>query len=400
MTKRWMLGAPALLIAVLLQCAVARAQVAVLRIDPQAEEVCRDVEAALKGTGVVSDPGYLSQAREQDLDPTSDASLEMITPLLAIKLAVVPLSVEGNSIQLEYRDGTSGERLGSAAIPLERGKLGAAGRAQLKREVVRHLGTVLSGTDSEASSTEEAAGGVDDESGTYESEPEQRSPALRVRVHAGVGLGMREVEWTADGRGERVELGAFPAFDLGLSFSFRLSDAVALAPRVDYQSSLAYHEVEEARVAAPADRVGVRVHRFAIMLALPILWSGEGSVSVAPALGLGIRNLRPEVHHLSTPAYSLLGPVVQLALGIPLGDTVTLRIAPEAQWLSVGSGLRERSVEDSGLSVGGELTLGVGVVTGLSLELSYREAHALLSSPDGQAGDVERFVTLRAAATL
>ena len=57
-------------------------------------------------------------------------------------------------------------------------------------------------------------------------------------------------------------------------------------------------------------------------------------------------------------------------------------------------------MKDTGLSLGGELALAVAVLHGLSIELSYREAHALLSSLDGDAGDVERFVTLRAAATL
>jgi hypothetical protein len=393
-----------LVFALIAQVAVARAQVAVLRIDPEAEEVCRDVEAALDGVGLVPDPGYLSEAREQGVDPASDAALELITPLLRIKLAVVPMYADDQNIQLEYRDGRNGARLGNAAIPHERGKLGQRGRAQVRQDVVTHLGTVLSGDAEPSDETGEPAaqeeGAAQGEDVAVESEAPDAPRALRVRVHAGVGLGTRDVDWTADGRAERVDMGAFPAFDLGLSFAFRLSESIAIAPRIEYQSSLAFHEVEETRMAAPSDRVGVRAHRFAAVLALPILVGGEGSVSIAPALGLGIRNLRPEVHHLSTPAYSLAGPLAQLALAIPFSATVALRLVPEAQWLFVGEGLRERDVADTGVSVGGEAALTVGVMDALSIELSYREAHALLSSPDGDAGDVERFVTLRAVGTL
>jgi hypothetical protein len=405
MTSSWTLRTCALLLTLLAQVAVARAQVAVLRIDPEAEEVCRDVEAALNGVGVVADPGYLSEARQQGVDPASDGSLELITPLLQIKLAVVPLYVDDESIQVEYRDGRNGVRLGTAAIPRERGKLGPRGRALLRRDVVTHLGTVLSGTAAPPEAQPEPV----NESGeaaalesdvASEGEAEDAPRAVRIRIHAGMGVGTRDVDWTADGRAERVELGVFPAFDLGLSLAFRLSDSIALAPRIDYQSSLAFHEVEEARMAAPADRVGVRAHRFAAVLALPILFDGEGSASVAPALGLGIRNLRPEVHHLATPAYSLAGPLLQLAVSVPIGDALALRLMPEAQWLFVGEGLRERDVNDTGLSLGGELALTVEVLDALSIELSYRQAHALLSSLDGDAGDVERFVTMRAVATL
>jgi hypothetical protein len=127
---------------------------------------------------------------------------------------------------------------------------------------------------------------------------------------------------------------------------------------------------------------------------------GPRSVSIAPALGFGVRNLRPEVHHLSTPAYSLAGPLFQLGLWFPLGERLALRLAPEAQWLLVGEGLRERGVEGSGVGLGGEAALSVALSDGLELELSFREAHALLSGGGTSASDGERFATLRAVGTL
>jgi hypothetical protein len=66
----------------------------------------------------------------------------------------------------------------------------------------------------------------------------------------------------------------------------------------------------------------------------------------------------------------------------------------------VGEGLRERSVEDSALSLGGELAVRYDLLAPLALELTYREAHALLSAAGGDATDVERFMTLAAVGKL
>jgi hypothetical protein len=375
------------------------AQVAVLRIDTQAEPFAREVEAGLQGVGVVADPGYLREARAQSLDPTSDAAIEMITPLLQLRLAVVPLFADDQGIQLEYRDGQSGARLGQARIERAPGGLSAAGREQLRREVVAHLGATIEGSAVPAAVDVPA---VDPTMGdvvpSEERSFEKRS--LHVRAHAGIGLGMRQAQWPLDGETQRVELGAFASFDLGLSLAFALSDSIALVPAAVYQSALAFQEVEEPRIAAPADKVGVRAHRFAAALGLRFLFDGEGSASLTPALGVGIRNLRPEVHHLSTPAYSLAGPLLQLGLRLPLGDRVALQLVPEAQWLVVGEGLRERAVESSGIGLGGEASIALDVLDALELELSYREAHALLSGAGGSASDAERFMVLRMVGKL
>jgi hypothetical protein len=364
----------------------ARAQVAVLRIDPEAEAVCRDIEAALQGVGVVDDPGYFSQAQEQGVDPASDGALELLTPLLQLKLAVVPMSVDDTSIEVEYRDGRTGARLGTARIPREQGKLGARGREQLRDDVVGHLGGVIEGDAPPAEDVGEEEIGA------------PRAIAASVRV--GIGLGMHDVEWTRDGQTERVELGAFPAIDLGVSLSFRWSEGLSFVPALTYQSSMFFQEVEESRVAAAPESVGVRSHRFAATVGLEILLGGTGSVSISPALGLGVRNLRPEVHHLSTPAYSLAGPLAVLGVRLPLGDSVAARVAPEVQYLFVGQGLRERDVSSTALSLGAELSIALELWQPLALELAYREAHALLSSSDGRASDAERFITLRAVGTL
>lgn len=389
------------LLSTVLGVASAHAQVAVLRIDPEAEQVCRDVEAALKGVGVVDDPGYLSEAQQQGVDPTADASLELITPLLQLKLAVVPMSVDDTSIVVEYRNGKTGASLGTARIPRDQSGLSARGRTQLRNDVVGHLGEVIEGTAQPAeASTEPAA----EQGEPVEEEEEPASDGaprtLRAFLRAGFGVGMRDVEWTRDGATERVELGAFPAVDLGVAFAFRLSDSLSLVPAVAYQTSLFFQEVEEPRMSAPSEKIGVRSHRFAGTVGLEIRLGGEGSATITPALGVGVRNLRPEVHHLSTPAYSLAGPLAALGIRVPAGDRFAFSITPEVQYIFVGKGLRERDVEDSGLSLGGELGMSFELTPAFGLELAYREAHALLTAIDGDAGDVERFITFRAVGKL
>lgn len=389
--------------ALLAHTALASAQVAVLRIDPAADPVCRDVEASLQGVGVVADPGYMREANQQGMDPTTDATLELITPLLSLRLAVVPLFVDDKKIEIEYRDGRSGARLGTADIPLERGKIGPRGREQLRRDVVTHLGETLgkSAPPPSAAPSQELDEAGEALPAEADDEPEGYR-SIEAFIRAGIGIGTRDVEWTQDGETQRVEMGAFPAVDLGLSFAFRLSDTVALVPALAYQSSLAFHEVEEARMGAPSDKVGVRAHRFAGVLGLEIRFGSDPTdASITPAVGVGIRNLRPEVHHLSTPAYSLAGPLLQIGIHVPLSEAVAIRVVPEAQLLFVGEGLRERGVEDSGLELGAEAVLAVQVLDPIALELAFREAHALLSSVEGgDAGDVERFVTIRGVGKL
>ena len=325
----------ALVLTLLAEVAVARAQVAVLRIDPEAEGVCRDVEGALNGVGLVPDPGYLSEARQQGVEPASDAGLELITPLLQIKLAVVPLLVDDDNIQLEYRDGQNGARLGTASIPHERGKLLPRGRAQLKREVVTHLGTVLSGEATPAAGSRGLSGetATAEPDAAPEGEAHDTPRALRIRIHVGVGVGTRDVDWAADGRSERVQLGAFPAFDLGLSFTFRLSDSIALAPRVDYQSSLAFHEVEMRAWRPPPDIASVCARIVSARARASDLFVDEKARRRSHRRWVCAPQPPAGVAPPLEPGIPLMDPLAQLALGIPISDAVALRIIPERNGL-------------------------------------------------------------------
>jgi hypothetical protein len=208
---------------------------------------------------------------------------------------------------------------------------------------------------------------------------------------------MRDVEWPEAGETFAVESGAFVAVDVGAAFALALDEDLAVGAELVYQTSLD-HEVDETHVAGATETIGLRAHRFGALLALRI-GSARG-FHVAPGLGAAARALHPEVHHLLTPSYTLAGPVARIAVRIPFGDSVALRLVPEAQWFGVGDALQELGVESSGFAIGGDASLTIALGAALALELSYRQSHAIMSSTDGDgATDVERFTTARAVWT-
>jgi hypothetical protein len=371
--------------------ASAHAQTAVLRVDPAAEALCAAVEQQLTDAQLVRDPGYFAEARSLGLAPAADATLEVITPLLGLRLAVVPLSADDHKVNVDFRDGRSGASLGMVGIPLENGLFGELGRSALRREVFQRLGGAPP-AQPPAAEGDELGGEVGGEVADDASAPSESSMSVDAAI--GFGVGTRELEWPADGQAQRVETGMFAAYELAARFAWRLSESVELGPELVYQSSLS-HELEETHTAAPKETVGVRSHRFAGLLALTFRLGDSGTFSIAPALGYGARSLRPDVHHLLTPSYSLAGPIIRLAIGIGFGENVSLSLAPEAQLIVVGDELEEEGIDPSGIALGGEAELRVSVSQAVAIGLTFRQSHALLTAGAGSATDVERFITMR-----
>lgn len=377
----------------LLASSRASAQVVVLRIDPAAEEMSQQLESALSPFGLVPDPGYFAEAQRQGLDPASDQALQLLTPPAGAQLAVVPRGNDDQSVQIEFRDGRSGASLGTADIPLVKGQLGPEGQQALSNEVSGRLGTAPPGAPPVTGNGGGAAGAPVEQDGSTAAGPGET--ALEIHAYAGAGLGARSLEWPSAGETWSVSTGAFLAVELGAGFAIAPSRSFAIGPELAYQTSLD-HEVDETHVAGAMDTLRIRAHRFAGLLALTFKLGSSGGFRIVPAIGYGMRNLRPEVHHLLTPSYSLGGPLVRLGFRIPFGDSVALRLAPEVQLISVGDALEERGVSSSGLAFGGEAELEIALTAKLGLELSFREAHAIMSSSQGDdASDVERFSTVR-----
>jgi hypothetical protein len=315
------------------------------------------------------------------------------------------MGANDQAAQVDFRDGQSGASLGTVSVPLDNGMIAWQGKSVLRREVSARLGT---------SAPQQNAPGGPGGATTAPVSPESRNPEAyggegpnavetetddgaerRARVWGGFGIGMRMLNWPENGEELEADTGVFPAYELGTTVDIAPSDSLAIGVQLAYQSSVG-SEISETHMDAPPETIGVRAHHFEGLLALTI--GHADGFYVAPALGYGTRNLRPEVHHLLTPSYSLAGPLAHLGIRIPFGDSVALRLVPEAQLvLVVGEQLAERGVKSSGISIGGDIALEISLSEAFALELGFREAHALLSSTQdgGSTSDVERFITMR-----
>lgn len=360
-------------LAALCWCSEVAAQVVVLRVEPDAESVCRDVEAQLSEWAPIKDPGYYQEAQREGLDPTGEDAMLRLIPPLNVRLAVVPMSADENGATVDLRDGTSGASVEVVQVPIEDGRL----RWETVREAVaNHLGSSAS---PEAGATPAAAS-------------DGEFPALHVRVSGGVGVGSRSVNWPNSGETWAVETGMFAAFDLNASFHIAVSSACALGLDLSYQTSVGA-KVTENHVAAATEDIGIRSNELAGLFAIAL---GGPSFTITPAVGYGTRGLRPAVHHLLTPSGSLAGPLARLGARLAITDAVALRVVPEAQYVLVGDAFQELGIARTGLGVGGEVALEVAVSAEVSLELSGRIAHAWMDTTSGtSAQDTERFATAR-----
>jgi hypothetical protein len=382
------LGWCGVVFAVLAPSAIASAQVVVVRVDPAADEVSEALESGLERWGLMPDPGYFSEARRLGLNPTSDGALERLVPPLRTLLAIVPRAGTSESVIVEFRDGGTGASLGDATIPLEDGELGDDGRRALDREVGGRLGAppMAAGSDMPGDA-------ADDGSGTLAS-PERSDDEVRplLRVYGGAGIGTRSFDWPSAGERLAVETGPFAALELGIRFFIGMSDTVALGPAFAYQTSIA-HEVEETHIAGQPDTLRIRAHRLDATFAVQV--GSRSGFQVTPAIGVAMHSLRPEVHHLLTPNYSLVGPVFRIAFRIPIGP-IALRIAPEVQWLVTDDPLEEIGVKGGGPAAGAELALVFPLIRAFALELTARDVRAWLPSREGaKATDTGLFATTR-----
>jgi hypothetical protein len=394
-----LLGPWCLLCALLLSgVSSAAAQVVVLRVDPAAEPLCQAIEAALGNQALAPDPGYFAEAQRQNVDPSSDGALTLLVPLLGVRLAVIPQSATAAAALVEFRDGQTGANLGTASIPLEyNGAVGWQGQRLLQLEVQRRLGGQPGAPAPPAAdpsqSQPEAEGGDGIGEGADTEGGASGEDELYLRVFGGAGMAMRNISWPSAGETLKVETGPFMAVELGASFGLKLSPSFELGPELVYQTSLD-HQITETHIDGASDTLGVRSHRFEALLAFGFLF-GDG-FRIAPEVGFALRNLRPAVHHLLTPSYTLSGPLFRLSARIPLGDVVAFQLAPEVQYVLVGDAFQELGMQSTGLAFGGQASFEVALSHEYVIELVYREAHALVPSTMGDdATDIERFATAR-----
>lgn len=407
-----LVGLPVVLLVAIMASSAGAQQggVVVFRIEPGAEALCSQVEQALSSLPLVPDPGYYEEAGRRGLDPASPQAMAELTPLVGVDLAVVPVGADATGMDVAFIDGRTGQSRGEISVPLSSGMLGAAGQRQLLQETRARLSAGGGGAapgPAPGGATPGGTGGgygaaeVDEEEEDEEEGGADDETPIEVRIAAGAGMGTRSVEWATPSGRSAVDLGAFPALDIGASLWFG-DEGFALGTEVVYQSSFG-HEVDEVHEGGSARPMAIRSHRVGIGLTPELRFGDDDKgVRLGLSVGYGVRSLRPAVHHLLTPDFSIGGPTARLVLHIPIGDDVVLALAPEGQLLmQVSDEFQELGVQGSGIAFGGDASLQIHLDGAFHMELTYRESHASLGSSLGDsASDVERYATARLLGVL
>lgn len=218
-------------------------------------------------------------------------------------------------------------------------------------------------------------------------------PSVLIRPYAGIGIAMRSFQRPIDGGVQKLNASAVPGVEVGLRVVAWPAASFSLGFHLSYQTALGF-TVTESPSFAMKNHVHARSEHAALDIAPT--WRA-GALRLGVPLGVSIRTLWPEAHMLQTPGYSLIGPHARIELGIQAGDRLSIRIAPELQWITmIDEALRETGVNAQGVALGGEAQVDFALADHWQVGLSYRESHALIGSASGKTfQDVERYLTLR-----
>jgi hypothetical protein len=231
--------------------------------------------------------------------------------------------------------------------------------------------------------------------------PSSTLPNWRLRLAAGAGFGMRDLDLPRDGSVYETRTGVFPAIDVGFALDHAFSADLSLGLRARYQTSVGLR-ITEHHTGGSERTQHLRSHRVEAALASSVRFDARGLWVLTAWLGYGLCDLRPEVH-LETPGYGLGGPFLRADLQLPLGtDRLRVRLGPEAQWIiQVGKELEHAGFATNGVGLGGAVTLEIVLSDRWSVDATYNELRAWLDSPQSQSlQDVSRFVTARLTGAL
>jgi hypothetical protein len=233
-----------------------------------------------------------------------------------------------------------------------------------------------------------------------EPESEQAAPQRGATLSFGIGAGVGTLSYvrpTSAGR-QSLPRVSYPAIELALRVHLSPQRAISFEALFDYRSSVGLELRAEPLFGLSQD-VAVRVQRAELSFA-PVLRLGTPQHSPALILPIGfvVRTLVPELHQFGIPELVLAGPLLRAQLQWPLGESLSLRAGPEAQWmLHVDDALTRQGAGAQGFALAAELALETRVSSRVSLSLSYRQAHAFAPSGDRSYEDVERFATVFAS---
>jgi hypothetical protein len=137
--------------------------------------------------------------------------------------------------------------------------------------------------------------------------------------------------------------------------------------------------------------------------AAPAVRLGDGphDPTLAFPIGFGFEAFTPETDQYGVVEYSFGGPFLRPELWLDLGEQVSLRVGPEAQWLLViDNALRRQKIGGQGLALGGQGSIEARLGSVFRLALVYRESHASIGGTRGDFSNVERFLTARLAGAM
>jgi hypothetical protein len=221
----------------------------------------------------------------------------------------------------------------------------------------------------------------------------ESGPSVLIQPYVGFGIAMRSFQRPTSVGIQKLSASAVPGAEVGLGIVAWPAASFSLGFNLAYQTALGFTVVE-----MPPFALQNRVHARSERVALDIAPTWRlGAVSLGVPIGLSMRTLWPEAHMLMTPGYSLIGPHARIELTVRVSGALTLRIAPEGQWITlIDESLRATGVSPQGVAVGGEASFNYAFSTHWQAGVSYRESHALIATNrDAGFQDVERYLTVR-----
>lgn len=225
--------------------------------------------------------------------------------------------------------------------------------------------------------------------------------AVRLRSAAGVGFGTLSYERPTGAGVETLAETPFGAADVLIGVHAWPDAALSLDTLLAYQTSIGM-SLELGPLYGLPVRAAARFQRGELSFA-PVLKLGEGTRALSLALPIGFvaQFFEPTVHHLSLERYSLGGPNARLELRAWLGERVSVRLGPEAQWIvHINGGLADEGACCQGFAIGGQGGIEAAVGPHFRASLAYRETRAFAPAGAWRFKSVERFLTARIAGEL
>ena len=340
----------------------------------------RKVREVLEQVGeVVDGDDFVRLARSRGLPRTAGQTFEQLMPEMGVALAVVLSPGSGGSLQVTYREGTSGflllEEEHAIAGPISERM---SERIQAETRLAMAVVTRPDPGSMRRASTEEITPGA----------------VFGLSVGISVGVGTRTTRLPSQDVGQLdLDTGVFAAagLDLEVGVKPRADARTRWFGRIRYATSLGLR-LQLSALGADQD-ASARSQHFDAGLGVDwALKDGPDSAALVVGLGWAMRRLSTEGETL-LPDYGLSGARLDLGVRVPFfRNRIQLRLMAELQTLFVRTdSLQEEGVGGVGIAYGGYGQLAVMITDTLAVSAIFRESHARYDA----VRDAERWVLLQ-----